>query len=97
MNLCCVNLCQNDVVYTYHQNRTGSKSLIDHIFVDSRIADKVVKYEAVEDYVNFSDHLPVACHINLDFNVAKISLDNSGTKHVPKRSYGSIYCFSGCS
>jgi len=84
---CCFDLCQNDVVYTYHQNRTGSKSLIDHIFVDSRIADKVVKYEAVEDYVNFSDHLPVACHIDLDFNVAKASLDNSGTKHLPKRSY----------
>lgn len=66
---CCDDVCLNNIMFTYQQNKTGYRSLIDHIFVDSRLEQNVVKYEVVEDHVNFSDHLPVACHINLDFNI----------------------------
>jgi len=82
---CCDDLCQNDIVYTYKQNRTGSMSLIDHIFVDWRLEHNVVKYDVVEEFVNFSDHLPVACQIDLDFNVIRASNQKANIK--PKANY----------
>jgi len=57
------SLCASNIEYTYHQEFTGNNSVIDHIFVSANLTNKVKCYSAINEYVNFSDHSPVACDI----------------------------------
>jgi len=57
------SLCASNIEYTYHQESTGNNSVIDHIFVSANLTNKVKCNSAISEYVNFSDHSPVACDI----------------------------------
>ena len=56
------SLCATNIEYTY-QESTGDNSVIDRIFVSGNLTNKVKCYSAINEYVNFSDHFPVACDI----------------------------------
>ena len=56
-------ICGSDIKYTYLQDSTGKNSIIDHIFVSSRLVNDILEYTACESIVNLSDHLPVACNL----------------------------------
>ena len=56
-------ICGSDIKYTYLQDSTGKNSIIDHIFVSSRLVNDISEYTACESIVNLSDHLPVACNL----------------------------------
>ena len=57
------SLCASSIEYTCCQESTGNNCVIDHIFVSTNLTDKVKCYSAINEYVNFSDHLPVVCDI----------------------------------
>jgi len=55
--------------------------MIDHIFVDENLYQKITEYCAVENYINFSDHLPVICQLHTSaFNSDLLSPPNITTK-----------------
>jgi len=57
------SLCASSIEYTYYQEFTGNNSAIDHIFGSANLTNKVKCYSIINEHVNFSDHLPVACDI----------------------------------
>ena len=46
------SVCKNDIKYTYLQENTSKKSLIDHIFVSNYFHNNVIKYQVVDKFVN---------------------------------------------
>ena len=56
-------------MYTCYQEESGNHSYIDHIFVDAKLDSYIVDYGVFENFVNFSDHLPLTCSIQLPFGV----------------------------
>ena len=58
---CCADICENITIYTYHQQTSGRQSLLTNNFFNARLSCNIVNYEAVERFVNFSDHSPLTC------------------------------------
>jgi len=58
-------VCGSDIKYTHFQDSTGNNSIIDHIFVSSRLVNDISEYTVCESMVNLSDHLPVVCNFGV--------------------------------
>ena len=61
----CDLLVMNKIEYTYYQEGSDKSSFIDHIFVDKKLQNCIIKYDIVDSGSNLSDHLPITCVIAL--------------------------------
>ena len=79
------NECNLDKIkYTYRQETTGKYSCIDHIYMDKSIYARIMEYKSTENAINFSDHLPVTCHI--DFKGLHVPAKEIVTKKYAKKA-----------
>ena len=53
--------CKSDIEYKFFRESMMQHSVIDHIFVTDGLASSAASYYVVDEFSNFSDHLPVAC------------------------------------
>ena len=56
-----VNNSKSTVTYTHE-----SFSTIDHFMVTPNLSDFILKYETLETVINFSDHIPIIMHMDID-------------------------------
>ena len=78
----CFNLDVSTIEYTYVNEATGSKSVIDHFLVTQNLIGRVRKYFTIEEGHNLSDHIPLLIHF--DFEAADASSTRRRYKAKPR-------------
>jgi exonuclease III len=68
----CDDLICNTARVSYVNSALGHSSLIDHFFVSNRLRRLIYNCDILSPVNNFSDHLPLLCVFNLDFNLSDI-------------------------
>ena len=75
--ICCDNLNQTDLNYTYVHESLNQYSWLDHIFITKNLQQNITFFEIIDHGANCSDHLPISCTLSVllaetDFNECPI-------------------------
>ena len=55
----------SQVDYTYSNDASGVRSIIDHSFLSENLIPNVTHYSSMHDGDNLSDHCPIKLHVSL--------------------------------
>ncbi len=72
---CC---CYNDVssrYFTYINDALGHSSVLDYFFISEGC--KFVSFDVLDPAINYSDHLPIMCNVNIGILGANVAVYNS--------------------
>ena len=76
----CVSTSLSSVTFTYENESSGVRSLIDHFVVSDNLFDEITHYSALDHGHNPSDHCPVL--LQLSTSAPHLSLPTSPTNNV---------------
>ena len=66
------SVCGSAIDHTYCQESSNRYSVIDHIFVSDSLAQLSKSYFVFDQLVNFSDHTPVGCNIDITCTISNM-------------------------
>ena len=78
--VCCDDIEDSKLGFTYHHDALGHKSLLDHLFIDASLKPLINSFSIIQDGANTSDHLPIVANINVGITSNVCSPHNKKSK-----------------
>ena len=62
-------IIMNDTTHTYHKYNSSYSEILDLVLFSSKLSDRILKFEVLEDYEMGSDHSPITFKLRWDNNI----------------------------
>ena len=80
--VCCDDIEDSKLGFTYHHDALGHRSMLDHLFIDGSLITHISTFSILQDGANTSDHLPIVANITFDTSHTPYSINKKCEKNI---------------